>query len=56
VGSARATGVNATSATTGPIAPMTRTSERSTLTEIREKRMETREGYQSAGRAQGAST
>ena len=47
-------GAKATSATAQAMAPMTRTSERSTLTEIRQKRMETREGYQPAGRAQGA--
>ena len=49
-------GAKVTSATAEPMAPMTGTRERSTLNEIREKRMETREGYQPAGRAQGALT
>src|SRR5713226_7741670 len=48
-----AMGASATSATAEPIAPMTGARERS-LAEIPGKRIETREGYQFAGRAQGA--
>jgi hypothetical protein len=48
-----AIGARTKSATAAPTAPMTGASERSRV-EIPGKRIETREGYQSAGRAQGA--